>query len=281
MLAGLLAYLSGHKEDFANETLFMVLLVVSAVLLVVTIVGYWKVFEKMGEPGWKAIVPIYNNWVIFQRCAEVRQVFWVYCTAAVVEVAANFGIFGPVLSLGIEDWARTIACGTELYMFFEMARCFGQGWKDGIGMWILEFIYIPRLGFDASEYRGRHTSTGHKYLQPASAPHPNKSAAAPSASKPATAPAPVKPHPGATPATAPAKRPANTTPAAAPAKRPDQAPAATEQATPTAAQPSQAPATPQRTNPASARDDDAPARDDALAPAPHAKEQDIPASPQD
>ena len=267
MLAGLLAYLSGHKEDFANETMFTVFLVICGVLLVITIVGYWKVFEKMGEPGWKAIIPIYSNWVIFQRCAEVRQVFWVYCVAVVVEVVANFGIFGSTFSLGIEDWARTIACGTELYMFFEMARCFGKSWRDGIGMWILEFVYIPRLGFDASEYRGRHSSTGHRYLMPGSAPQTGKTSASGQAAKPAAA--------ASAPAQAPAQAQAQTKPkpqpkprtAAPQAKRPSQAPAAKPASQ--EGKPAQTPAALQQR----------PAQESAPVADPHSDGQDAPESP--
>ena len=24
-------------------------------------IAYWKIFEKAGEPGWKALIPIYNT----------------------------------------------------------------------------------------------------------------------------------------------------------------------------------------------------------------------------
>ncbi len=27
---------------------------------ILQVVAYWKIFEKAGEPGWKAIVPFYN-----------------------------------------------------------------------------------------------------------------------------------------------------------------------------------------------------------------------------
>jgi hypothetical protein len=33
---------------------------VMMVIAVVFIIGYWKVFEKAGQPGWAAIIPIYN-----------------------------------------------------------------------------------------------------------------------------------------------------------------------------------------------------------------------------
>jgi hypothetical protein len=33
---------------------------------VLAIIGMWKVFEKAGEPGWAAIIPFYNAYVLFK-----------------------------------------------------------------------------------------------------------------------------------------------------------------------------------------------------------------------
>ena len=40
------------------------ILVIAAV--VVYFVGLSKLFKKAGKPGWAAIVPIYNSWVLFE-----------------------------------------------------------------------------------------------------------------------------------------------------------------------------------------------------------------------
>ena len=44
-------------------------------IVVVVIIGFWKVFEKAGQPGWAAIVPIYNIVVLLQIAG--RPVWWV------------------------------------------------------------------------------------------------------------------------------------------------------------------------------------------------------------
>ncbi len=38
----------------------MLLLLIELAILVAVIAGVWKTFEKAGQPGWAAIVPIYN-----------------------------------------------------------------------------------------------------------------------------------------------------------------------------------------------------------------------------
>ena len=44
-------------------------------LTVVVILGWWKMFEKAGEPGWAAIIPIFNI-IVFLKIAG-RPIWWV------------------------------------------------------------------------------------------------------------------------------------------------------------------------------------------------------------
>ena len=39
------------------------LMIISAIIL---IAAMWKVFTKAGKPGWAAIIPIYNIWVLLE-----------------------------------------------------------------------------------------------------------------------------------------------------------------------------------------------------------------------
>jgi len=40
--------------------------IISLAVLVLTYVAMWKMFEKAGEPGWSAIIPFYNAYVLFK-----------------------------------------------------------------------------------------------------------------------------------------------------------------------------------------------------------------------
>ena len=44
-------------------------------LAVVVIIGWWKMFEKAGEPGWAAIIPIFN--IIMLLKIAGRPLWWV------------------------------------------------------------------------------------------------------------------------------------------------------------------------------------------------------------
>lgn len=157
MLIAFLNSLAGMNGAYP-DAVYHALIVLGVVLLTAALAGYWRIFEKMGEPGWKALVPIYSNWIIFDRCSEFPHMFFVYLVAGVVEFAGNFGVFG-MFSASVEEWARIVCSGTELYMFYGLARCFGKGWGTTLGLWLAEFAFAPLLGFGAAHFVGRRASS--------------------------------------------------------------------------------------------------------------------------
>lgn len=110
-------------------TLLMVILLVTAVL-VVTIVGLWKVYRKAGRPGWAAIVPIYSQWVLAEIAGKPG--WW-----ALLQ-------FIPIVNIVI---TLLIALG--------VARNFGKGPAFGvIGLLLFSVIGYLILGFGSATYRG-------------------------------------------------------------------------------------------------------------------------------
>ena len=97
-------------------------------IVVLVIAGFWKVFTKAGEPGWAAIVPIYNVIVLLKIAG--KPIWWIIlCLIPLV----NFIVL-ILVALGV-------------------ARNFGKGTGFGIGLALLGPIFYPILGFGDARYR--------------------------------------------------------------------------------------------------------------------------------
>ena len=44
----------------------MIVSIIYLAILVLAVAGIWKTFEKAGQPGWGAIIPIYNIYLMTQ-----------------------------------------------------------------------------------------------------------------------------------------------------------------------------------------------------------------------
>ena len=98
-------------------------------VIVFTIAGMWKAFEKAGREGWAAIIPIYNLVVMCEISGKPG--WWaILCMLPYVSV-----VFQIIVAI-------------------EMAKSFGKGAGFGVGMAFLPFVFYPMLGFGDAEYVG-------------------------------------------------------------------------------------------------------------------------------
>lgn len=98
-------------------------------ILVVVVAGMWKTFEKAGEPGWGALIPIYNTYLLIKIGGDP----WWYLLL----------LFVPLVNVLV------IA-----KVSIDVAKGFDQGIGFGLALWILPFIFYPLLGFGEYEYVG-------------------------------------------------------------------------------------------------------------------------------
>ena len=126
-LMSLLAFQNNYGGEAPSAGLGIGMMLVWCVLIILSIAGLWKVFEKAGEPGWAAIVPIYNLIVLLKIAG--RPAWWVILLLIPV---VNFIIL--------------------ILVSLDIARRFGKSALFGIGLAILGFIFYPLLGFSDATY---------------------------------------------------------------------------------------------------------------------------------
>lgn len=121
-------------EDYDNfdpgvSSGFGVIMFLYLAILIVTIVGMWKTFEKAGKPGWAAIIPIYNIIVMLEI---VNKPLWWVILLLIPLVNIIFAII--VLN--------------------QFAISFGQGIGMTLLLIFLPVIAWPLLGFGDAKYLG-------------------------------------------------------------------------------------------------------------------------------
>ena len=100
--------------------------IIYLLFMVLFVAGLWKTFVKAGEPGWAAIVPIYNVITILKLGGKP----WYWAIVPIV---------GPIMLIIAE---------------IELAKRFGKGTGFGIGLAFLPFIFFPMLGFGGASVSG-------------------------------------------------------------------------------------------------------------------------------
>ena len=89
----------------------------------------WKIFEKAGKPGWAALIPIYNVWVLF-------------------EIVNMKGALSLLVLIPIIGWL--ILSILDLIALFKLSKVFGKSDGFGVGLILLGCVFIPILAFDST-----------------------------------------------------------------------------------------------------------------------------------
>ena len=120
---GLLAQESGAAGAGMDAALLVYL-----ALILVAVIGGWKMYEKAGEPGWGIIIPIYNIYILTKIAG--RPGWWLLLMLI------------PIVSLII-----------MIIVMMDIAKAFGRGAGTGLGLAFLPFIFYPILGFGSAQYQ--------------------------------------------------------------------------------------------------------------------------------
>lgn len=98
-------------------------------LTIVAIIAMWKIFEKAGHEGWKALIPFYNMYIL----TEISGLNgWLFLLCLIPGIGALI-------------WLIMVA--------INLAAAFGKETAFAIGLIILPFIFELILGFGDAEYQ--------------------------------------------------------------------------------------------------------------------------------
>lgn len=105
------------------------LIIVWLGIIVFLIAAMWKVFEKAGQPGWAAIIPIYNIYIMTKIGGKPG--YWVLLCII------------PFVNIVIIIW-----------LYNMISKSFGKDEGFTVGLILVGFIFWPILGFGSAKYLG-------------------------------------------------------------------------------------------------------------------------------
>lgn len=103
-------------------------LLVVGVVLVIMLAAMWKVFQKAGRPGWAAIIPIYNTYVMLKIVG--RPGWWLLL------------YFIPIVNIFV-----------AIVVTYELAKAFGKDVGYTLLLLFLPVIGWPMLAWGSAKYK--------------------------------------------------------------------------------------------------------------------------------
>ena len=118
---------------YDNEGFFDIfspaLIIFCLALVVFIIAALWKVFVKAGQPGWAAIIPIYNIYIM-------------------TKIGGKPGYWTLLCLIPIVNYIFSI------WLYNMISKSFGKDEGFTVGLVLLGFVFWPILGFGSARYQG-------------------------------------------------------------------------------------------------------------------------------
>jgi uncharacterized protein DUF5684 len=108
--------------------------IVAVAAMVFYIASMWKIYAKAGQPGWAAIIPIYNVIVLHQIVG--KPLWWVLLYLV------------PIVNIVI-----------GIIVTHALSLSFGKGTGFTVGLIFLGFIFYPILAWSDAQYLGPTAGT--------------------------------------------------------------------------------------------------------------------------
>lgn len=108
--------------------------IITAVIYVFYVICYWRIYRRAGQPGWAAIVPVYNLWVLFKVAG--MSPWWI-----LGYLLGFIPVIGPIAVAVI-----------GIVTMVNLSPRFGHGLLFSLGLIFLGFIFIPILAFSNNRY---------------------------------------------------------------------------------------------------------------------------------
>ena len=105
----------------------LILIILAVVVFIIA--AMWKIFEKAGQPGWAAIVPIYNCYVL-------------------LKIVGKPGWWLLLFLIPIVNYVFIILTYNML------SKSFGKEEGFTVGLVLLGIVFFPILGFGDAKYLG-------------------------------------------------------------------------------------------------------------------------------
>lgn len=140
----------------AALTLIGSYLLVIAVIYILTVIGWWKLFTKAGEAGWKSLIPFVNTYTLY-KISWSTVFFWI--STLILFGSSMLGLFvdpnnpGTLWSI-VAIVLLVILAVFGVMMNLKLSKAFGHGVGFGIGLIFLHTVFVMILAFGKSQYVG-------------------------------------------------------------------------------------------------------------------------------
>lgn len=137
------------------------------IFYIIYVIAYWKILTKAGEKGWKALIPVYNTYLMYKIvnmkswfwyligisiCAGIMMTFDGYQYGVTIDQMQYLSLTNHPMTLIATVGLSIITLIATIIYVHRTSKVFGHGTGFAIGLFFLPYIFWLILAFGKSKY---------------------------------------------------------------------------------------------------------------------------------
>lgn len=118
---------------------------------ILQVIARWKIFTKANEAGWKSLIPIYNEYILY-KISFRTAFFWLFLLFVLISGFLSRTDSAALQSIGTVS--MVLSGIIEILQLHRLSKAFGHGLPFTLGLIFLNPLFMLILGLGASSYRG-------------------------------------------------------------------------------------------------------------------------------
>lgn len=104
----------------------------------------WKLFEKAGEKGWKALIPIYNQYTEFKLAWNTKW-FWIrFLSIVTISIGSLIPLLGPMIIV----LSMLVTLFITVFFYMQEAKAFSKEQSYSLGLMLFGPVFYAMLVLD-------------------------------------------------------------------------------------------------------------------------------------
>ena len=139
------------EELFSNKIVFYSFCFSLIIFYLLVTIGYFKIFKKANEKGWKSLIPFYNIYILY-------KIFWQIKYFIVLLIISFACIFSIYYVYNQELFELLILILTSLLLYhhiiisIRISRSFKKNIFWSLGIIFFPYLFVVILGFSKAKY---------------------------------------------------------------------------------------------------------------------------------
>lgn len=126
---------------------FAIFMIIGLAIAIFMIISMWKIFEKAEKPGWAALIPFYNTYIL---CEMTGVNPWWILIVALSPILGVIPVIGSLASAAASIYFAILSS-------VSLARAFKKEDGFAVGLILLPIVFYPILAFGKeNKYVGKN-----------------------------------------------------------------------------------------------------------------------------